>query len=418
MSKRWLFLIIIASLLSCGAPNYTYRVRMTKPQSQSWTINPSYTDDLLNIVFEFHNIGIGMVITNKTNEFIKIPWNEFFFVRTDSSVANVYLAPVFQHEVLSKLFFNRDPRLYSMSLSTLREKGDTLITTLPPQSRVKFVFVTDESKQKIQLSDIRFLIKPYMTGLVLQETPEELMGRSFRLYMSVITLKDKRKYEFEFNSVVSKAQVSVSEVSQNRTTSKVNNAPKAPSGISGANEGVTRVEYIYSVVPEDPDKDSVAVKFIWGDGTESEWTKLVPSGTKVEVKKVWEKPGYYDVQVKLMDSKGATIDLPSVYKVTVRNNQGNSHPFAEQPSGPAECSKGLEYIYTGTASDPDGDSVSIQFIWGDGTESGWSDFVPSGSKVEVKKVWDKPGQYRVRVRAKDTNGLISTLSKSLLVIVK
>ena len=272
-------------------PNYTYKVGMTKPQSQFETINPSYTDDLLSIVFEFHNIGFGMIITNKTNEFIKIPWNEFFLVRTDSSVANVYIAPVSQHDILSKLFFNKVPHLFSMSLSTLREKGDTLVTTLPPHSRVKFIFVTDESKQRIQLSDIRFLIRPYMTGLVLKETLAELRGKSFRLYMSVITLKDKRKYEFEFVSGLRKAQVSVSEVSQNRPRPKVNKAPNAPSGISGPKEVVPGVEYVYSVVPEDPDKDSVAVKFIWGDGTESEWTKLVPSGTKVEVTKVWEKPG-------------------------------------------------------------------------------------------------------------------------------
>ena len=52
-------------------------------------------------------------------------------------------------------------------------------------------------------------------------------------------------------------------------------------------------------------------------------------------------------------------------------------------------------------TDPDGDNVSYFFDWGDGTDSGWTEFVPSGTLVNVSHKWWIRGTYEVKVKAKD-----------------
>ncbi|MEO0258359.1 MAG: hypothetical protein ABIM32_02855 [candidate division WOR-3 bacterium] len=68
-------------------------------------------------------------------------------------------------------------------------------------------------------------------------------------------------------------------------------------------------------------------------------------------------------------------------------------------------------------SDPDRDSVQVQFVWGDGTVSFWSDFVASGGEVVMQKVWDRSGEFYVKARARNRRGDFSSYSDSLKVKV-
>ena len=60
-----------------------------------------------------------------------------------------------------------------------------------------------------------------------------------------------------------------------------------------------------------------------------------------------------------------------------------------------------EYTYTAVTSDPNGDKVSYFFDWDDGTNSGWTEFVPSGTSVSRGHSWKWSGTYTIRVKAKD-----------------
>jgi len=67
----------------------------------------------------------------------------------------------------------------------------------------------------------------------------------------------------------------------------------------------------------------------------------------------------------------------------------------------------IEYNYTAVTSDIDSDNVSCYFDWGDGEKSGWTDFVPSGTMVNLSHSWEKSGTYTLKVKAKDDYGMES-----------
>jgi outer membrane protein assembly factor BamB len=60
-----------------------------------------------------------------------------------------------------------------------------------------------------------------------------------------------------------------------------------------------------------------------------------------------------------------------------------------------------EYTYTAVTSDPDNDNVSYYFDWGDGTNSGWTEYVSSGYPVSRSHSWNWWGTYTIKVKAKD-----------------
>ena len=61
----------------------------------------------------------------------------------------------------------------------------------------------------------------------------------------------------------------------------------------------------------------------------------------------------------------------------------------------------IEYNYTAITSDSDGDNVSYYFNWGDGKNSGWTEFMPSGTMVNLRHSWEKSGTFTIKVKAKD-----------------
>jgi len=72
-----------------------------------------------------------------------------------------------------------------------------------------------------------------------------------------------------------------------------------------------------------------------------------------------------------------------------------------------------EYTYTAVTNDPDGDTLSYLFDWGDGTYSGWIGPRSSGTSIEATHTWMKKGTYEIRVIAKDSHGVKSQYSDPL-----
>ena len=62
-----------------------------------------------------------------------------------------------------------------------------------------------------------------------------------------------------------------------------------------------------------------------------------------------------------------------------------------------------EYSYTVKSSDPDGDNISYLFDWGDGTKSGWTEFITPGKETTANHSW-KRGNYLIKVKARDIYG--------------
>jgi hypothetical protein len=75
-----------------------------------------------------------------------------------------------------------------------------------------------------------------------------------------------------------------------------------------------------------------------------------------------------------------------------------STPFT--PSGPSAGYAQVSYGYTSGTIDPNGDNVSYEFNWGDGTDN-VTGYVSSGTNVTVYHSWNSAGTYNITVRAQD-----------------
>ena len=72
------------------------------------------------------------------------------------------------------------------------------------------------------------------------------------------------------------------------------------------------------------------------------------------------------------------------------------------PLPPVMWTEDFSTFYIPTPQNPDGDDVYYLIDWGDGTSSGWTEFVPSGTKVNQSHKWWWRGTYKVKVKAKDS----------------
>ncbi len=70
-------------------------------------------------------------------------------------------------------------------------------------------------------------------------------------------------------------------------------------------------------------------------------------------------------------------------------------------AGPQYCLQDSTYSFSAAASDPDGDSVTVRFDWGDSTFSHWVGLFASGETFTFTHAWSDTGTYEVRVTAQD-----------------
>ena len=88
------------------------------------------------------------------------------------------------------------------------------------------------------------------------------------------------------------------------------------------------------------------------------------------------------------------------------------------PDGPSSSlTAGIQYTYTTSTTDPDGDEIYYMFDWNDGTSSGWVGPYDSGNTGSATKSWSSAGTYQVKVTAKDEHGKVSDWSDELSVTV-
>jgi hypothetical protein len=89
--------------------------------------------------------------------------------------------------------------------------------------------------------------------------------------------------------------------------------PQLADTVSGLTRWVADRWYHASVRVTDPDADSVAVRFVWGDSTPGNWSALMPSGGVATDSCKWATTGPRAIRVVLRD-KGCTIARPGVLK--------------------------------------------------------------------------------------------------------
>jgi len=112
----------------------------------------------------------------------------------------------------------------------------------------------------------------------------------------------------------------------------------------------------------------------------------------------------------ITDNNGSA-GVTATVSVTIIENEPPEKP--DKPSGETRGTVGVEYTYTSSTTDVNGDQIYYNFSWGDGAYSGWIGPLESGETVEASHTWNKRGNYEIKVMAKDEHGLKSVWSDPL-----
>jgi outer membrane protein assembly factor BamB len=188
-----------------------------------------------------------------------------------------------------------------------------------------------------------------------------------------------------------------------------NHAANAPTVPAGRDSCFTDSTYTFTTIATDPDGDSVAVRFDWGDSAMSNWSVLVPSGDTVAFTHAWPYAGTYEVRAQARDKELLSSDWSAALAVLVVVARPGPHAPAK-PDGPARGEQNTEYTFATVAFHPESMNVAIRFAWGDGDTSDWSAFVAPGESVSMIHKWPVPDTYAVAAQAKDTGNATSQWS--------
>ncbi|MEO0072230.1 MAG: PKD domain-containing protein [candidate division WOR-3 bacterium] len=197
------------------------------------------------------------------------------------------------------------------------------------------------------------------------------------------------------------------------TNPLANYTPPAP---SGPTRGVFGILYDFKGAATHPDGDSIRYQFHWGANANdtSAWSILVPSGTTVTFSHSWTTSSttQYVVKYRIKDKdNNLSLWSDSLLFTIVTTNQAPTKP--QIPIGPSSGIVNTSYQFRATTTDPDGDSVSYRFAWGDGDTSAWSGNYRSGDTVTMSHTYSAAGTYYIKVQAKDALGVVSEWSEGL-----
>lgn len=102
---------------------------------------------------------------------------------------------------------------------------------------------------------------------------------------------------------------------------------------------------------------------------------------------------------------------------TLKITQGGANRPPQKPGvpqGPSQGKAGVNYTFSTSTTDPDGDSIYYQWNWGD-EMSAWFGPYPSGQVVNATHKWQTVGDYFIMVNAKDSQQLESGWSNPAMI---
>jgi hypothetical protein len=103
-----------------------------------------------------------------------------------------------------------------------------------------------------------------------------------------------------------------------------------------------------------------------------------------------------------------------IYGENINNVMPNK---PDKPSGKTNIKPEIDYTYTTSVTDPNGDQVYYMWDWGDGNKSDWLGPFDSGKTIYADNSWIEKGHYEIKVKAKDVHGMRGDWSNPLPVIM-
>jgi hypothetical protein len=119
------------------------------------------------------------------------------------------------------------------------------------------------------------------------------------------------------------------------------------------------------------------------------------NGSGVTITHKYNYPGEYIVELMVTDNHGA-VDNDST-TANIYSSRPLPRPTIEgQRFGKLK----VEYNFTFSSVNPDGDHLLYYIDWGDDSNTGWIGPYPSGAEVIVNNTWEKIGLYNIQAKVK------------------
>lgn len=98
---------------------------------------------------------------------------------------------------------------------------------------------------------------------------------------------------------------------------EANHPPVTPAAPSGPARGWWGSVYFFTVSTTDPEGDSIAYRFAWGDGDTSDWRTLRASGDADSASHAYWETGTFLITARARDTKGAESEWSNVHSFVV-----------------------------------------------------------------------------------------------------
>jgi hypothetical protein len=153
----------------------------------------------------------------------------------------------------------------------------------------------------------------------------------------------------------------------------------------------------------DPSGLKVQYVFDWGNG-DTTATGLYKSGDTACCARSFPDTGTFHIKVKARNEAGRV----SKWSDECLFHASRPPQLADTIVGFTRWAVDRWYRPSVKVTDPDGDSVSVKFIWSDSLASGWSQFVASGSTVTDSVKWQTTGRHVIHVLLKDKGSMVNS----------
>ena len=154
----------------------------------------------------------------------------------------------------------------------------------------------------------------------------------------------------------------------------------------------------------DPGGLKIEYMFDWGDGQLARTTRRYESGDTAYIRHTFTDPAWCEVRVQASNENGKS----SAWSPPLRFRKSHAPVISDDTiCGLVRWAVNRWYRASAQVTDPDGDSVSVKFIW-DGDEGGtWTELEPSGSTFADSCLWTTTGLHTLKVVARDKGNMVA-----------
>jgi hypothetical protein len=200
------------------------------------------------------------------------------------------------------------------------------------------------------------------------------------------------------------------------STQTQNQPPYVPNNPSPSNGMIdVDVNAMLSWVGGDPDPDDTVTYDVYF-GTNSNPPKVIGNQSSNSYNEgTMQYSTTYYWRIVAWDNHEARTTGPLWYFTTMA--EPNQPPYIRNLSGPSTGKIGVEYRFSADVVDPDGDTISCVWDWGDGTTSDWQGPYANGTTINASHTWAAEGIFEIKVQPRDQHGLLGDWSTPRIIAI-